>query len=129
MADRVKYVKRSDQTVVAVRLALETDGFTYHKWGGTQRCKPGDWIVNGGGDVYTVDAATFARTYRHVRDGAYLKTTPVWAEAAATSGRVTTQKGSTGYAAGDYLVSNREDGGDTYAVAKADFERMYQAVG
>ena len=128
MSDRLKYVKRPDQTVIAVRLALETDGFTYQKWGGTQRCKPGDWIVDSGRDVYTVDGATFARTYRHVRDGAYVKTTPVWAEVASTDGRVTTKEGSTGYAAGDYLVFNQEDGADSYAVTKAEFERMYQAA-
>jgi hypothetical protein len=131
MSDRQKYKKREDQTVHAVKLDLDTDGFVYRKWGGEQRCKPGDWIVSnpedgGEPDTYTVAADTFARTYRHVRDGAYLKTTPVWAERAAAAGSVKTKEGSTTYAAGDYLVFNQEDGGDAYAVAQAKFERMYE---
>ena len=126
MSERQKYVKRPDQTVHAVRLALDTDGFTYRKWGGQQRCKAGDWIVNSDGDTYTVDADTFARTYRHVKDGAYLKVTPVWAEQATADGAVPTKEGATEYQRGDYLVSNQEDGGDSYAVAKAKFEQMYE---
>jgi hypothetical protein len=125
-AGRRKYVKRADQAVVAVQLALEGVNFTYQKWGATQRCKPGDWLVDNGGDVYTVDKDTFARTYRKVSDGRYLKTTPVWAEAATDAGRVQTMEGSTGYQAGDYLVFNEENGGDAYAVAKAKFESMYE---
>jgi hypothetical protein len=126
MSERQKYVKRPDQTVNAVRLDLDTDGFSYVKWGGRQQCKPGDWIVNAGDETYTVDADTFARTYRHVRDGAYLKVTPVWAEPAAKPGTVPTKEGASQYQAGDYLVSNQEDGGDLYAVAKATFERIYE---
>jgi hypothetical protein len=133
MSERHKYVKRADQTVVAVKLDLDTDGFVYRKWGGEQRCKPGDWIVcnpqSGHTDTYSVDADTFARTYRHVRDGAYVKTTPVWAERATAAGRVETKEGLSAYAAGDYLVFNQEDGGDPYAVAQATFERMYERAG
>ena len=126
MSERQKYVKRPDQAVLAVRLALDTAGFTYRKWGGQQRCKAGDWIVDNDGDTYTVDADTFARTYRHVNDGAYVKLTPVWAEQATVDGAVPTKEGATRYQAGDYLVSNQEDGGDAYAVEKAKFERMYE---
>ncbi|MEZ5291126.1 MAG: hypothetical protein R2745_08595 [Vicinamibacterales bacterium] len=125
-ASRRKYRKRRDQSVVAVQLDLETAGFAYEKWGATQRCKRGDWIVNNDGDVYTVDGDTFARTYRHVSGGSYLKTTPVWAEAATSTGKVTTKEGTTQYAAGDYLVFNEADGGDPYAVSKARFEAMYE---
>jgi hypothetical protein len=128
MSERKKYVKRPDQTVHAVRLALDTDGFSYRKWGGQQRCKAGDWIVNSDGDTYTVDADTFARTYRHVRDGAYLKIAPVWAEQVTAGGSVQTKEGATEYQAGDYLVSNQEDGGDSYAVEKAMFEKMYEGA-
>ena len=130
MSERVQYVKRPDQKVHAVKLDLDTDGFVYRKWGGEQTCKAGDWIVSNPqgdtSDTYTVDAATFARTYRHLQDGAYLKTTPVWAEQASAAGRVATKEGSTEYVAGDYLVFNQEDGGDAYAVTKANFERMYE---
>ena len=57
--------------MAAVRLALNTDGLVYQKWGGEQRAKPGDWIVDNDGDVYSVDADVFARTYRQTATGAY----------------------------------------------------------
>ena len=63
---RIKYVKRPDQAVVAVQVSLESSGFTYEKWGATQQCKPGDWLVDNDGDVYTVDQSSFARTYQKV---------------------------------------------------------------
>jgi len=126
MNGRLKYVKRTDQVVVAVQLTLETTGFTYRKWGGVQTCKAGDWIVNNGGDVYTVDRATFERTYRQVEAGTYVKTTPVWAEVAHEAGSVQTKEGVTRYRAGDYLVFNEEQGGDAYAVSADKFEAMYE---
>ena len=83
---RRKYVRRPDRPVAAVRLSLETDGLVYRKWGGVQRAKQGDWIVDNDGDVYTVDAQVFERTYRpgdpQKAPGSYVKTTPVWAERA-----------------------------------------------
>lgn len=126
MAERVKYIKRPGQAVAAVQVRLETDGFTYRKWGAVQTCKPNDWLVDNDGEVYSVDAATFDRTYRRQPDGRFLKVTPVWAEVAATPGRVTTKEGTTEYAAGDYLVFNEPDGSDAYAVSKDAFERMYE---
>jgi hypothetical protein len=123
---RRKFVKRPTQAVVAVQLALDTPGFTYEKWGGTQSCQAGDWIVDNRGDVYTVDEESFARTYRHLGGGLYLKVAPVWAEVAAAAGSVRTKEGVTHYAAGDYLVSNEASGDDTYAVAKNSFETMYE---
>ena len=127
-ARRRRYRKRESQFVVAVQLALDTDGFTYRKWGATQRCKPGDWLVKNDADTYTVDAETFARTYRATGPGTYVKVTPVWAEAAEAAGDVRTKEGVTHYGAGDYLVYNEPQGGDAYAVAKAEFERMYEAA-
>ena len=126
MSTRHKYVKRDTEFVVAVQLDLDTTGFTYEKWGGSQTCKAGDWIVNNAGDTYTVDRETFARTYRATRPGHYVKVTPIWAEEAAASGDVRTKEGLTHYNAGDYLVFNEPDGGDPYAVTRAEFERMYQ---
>jgi len=126
MSARQKYVKRATQFVVAVQLDLDTEGFTYRKWGGTQVCKPGDWLVNNDGDTYTVDRETFARTYRATGPGTYVKITPVWAEVARTAGEVPTKEGATHYEAGDYLVYNEPDGGDGYAVSSDAFERMYQ---
>jgi hypothetical protein len=127
MADptRRRYVRRPDRPVVAIRLALDTDGLAYRKWGGEQRAKPGDWIVENDGDVYTVDADVFARTYRQTGPGTYVKTTPVWAEQATRRGSVKTKEGATHYDAGDYLVSNNSDGSDEYAISAAKFESMY----
>ncbi len=126
MSGRLKYVKRANQAVVAVQLALDTVGFTYQKWGGVQRCKAGDWIVNNDGDVYTVDRETFERTYRQVGAGTYVKITPVWAEVAREAGSVQTKEGVTHYGGGDYLVFNEQHGGDAYAVSADKFEAMYQ---
>jgi hypothetical protein len=125
MSSRQRYVKRETEFVVAVQLDLDTPGFTYQKWGATQTCKAGDWIVNNAGDTYTVDRDTFARTYRATGPGQYVKLTPIWAEEAAASGEVRTKEGITHYDAGDYLVFNEPDGGDPYAVARDEFERMY----
>jgi hypothetical protein len=128
MSERRKYRKREKQVVHAVCLNLDTEGFSYQKWGGTQRCAKGDWIVDNDGDVYTVNADTFARTYRHVGQGAYEKFAPVWAAPADTAGSVPTKEGATDYEAGDYIVSNNEDGSDAWAVTKAKFESMYEPI-
>ncbi len=126
MAGRRKYVKRANTAVVAVQLDLDTDGFTYRKWGAVQRCKPGDWIVNNAGDMYTVDRETFQRTYRAEGPGLYVKVAPVWAEVAERDGVIATKEGRTHYRAGAYLVFNEEDGHDGYAVEAESFERMYR---
>lgn len=127
MSGRRRFIKRKTEFVVAVQLDLTTDGFVYQKWGGTQTCKPGDWLVNNAGDIYTIDGETFGRTYREEAPGRYVKFTAVWAEVAATAGVVLTKEGSTRYDTDDYLVYNEPEGGDVYAFAKAVFERMYQA--
>ncbi len=128
MTERREYLKKATSTVVAVRLDLETDGFTYEKWGGTQTCKPGDWLVDNDGDVYTVDAAVFARTYRPVSPGLWRKVTPVWAEKAEHDGYVETLEGVTHYEAGDYIVYNDPGGTDAYAMRADSFEAMYEPV-
>jgi hypothetical protein len=121
-----RFRRRPDRPVAAVRLPLDSDGLRYRQWGAEQHGKPGDWLVDNEGDVYTVDAASFARTYRAVGTGAYVKTTPVWASRAEAAGSVATQEGRTHYAAGDYLVSNRKDGSDAYAIAADKFESLYE---
>ena len=123
---RRRYVRRPNRTVTAVRLPKDCDGLVYRKWGGKQRAKPGDWIVDNDGDVYTVDARVFARTYRKVANGAYVKTTPVWAQRATTSGSVRTKEGATRYRRGDYLVSNSRDGSDAYAMTSKKFDELYK---
>ena len=126
MGKRRRYRKRADQFVVAVQLDLKTDGFTYQKWGAQQRCEQGDWIVDNNGDHYTVNGEVFARTYRKISPGIYVKTTPIWAEVAAEPGQVDTKEGVSHYQAGDYLVSNNEDGTDAYCISAAKFESMYE---
>jgi len=124
---RRRYVRRPERSVVAVRLALDTDGLVYRKWGGEQRAKAGDWLVDNDGDVYTVDADVFERTYRQTGIGTYVKTTPIWAEQASRAGSIKTKEGVTHYEAGDYLVSNNIDGSDDYAISATKFESLYTA--
>jgi hypothetical protein len=124
-AARRRYVRRPDRPVTAVRLMLDTDELAYRKWGGEQRAKPGDWIVDNDGDVYTVDAAVFATTYRQTGPGTFVKTTPIWAEKVQSAGSVSTKEGVTHYQAGDYLVSNHGDQSDRYAMSAAKFEALY----
>jgi hypothetical protein len=123
---RQRFRRKPEQAVSAVRIALDFDGFTYRKWGDTQRAAPGDWLVDNHGDVYTVSAETFARTYREVSPGRWMKVVPVWAERAIEPGSVTTQEGRTHYETGDWLVSNRADGSDAYAISARKFEQLYE---
>jgi hypothetical protein len=126
MTHRKRYRKKADQFVVAIKLDLDTDGFTYRKWGAEQKCKARDWLVDNNGDVYTVDAKVFAGTYRSVGPGIYVKTTPVWAARATQPGSVATKEGRSHYHVGDYLVSNNEDGTDAYCISADKFESMYE---
>ncbi len=126
MGDRKRYRRLPGQPLVAVQLKLETDGFRYRKWGDEQRCKADDWVVDNGGEVYTVDAESFARTYTAQGLGTYVKTGGVWAEQAVSAGRVATKEGGTNYEAEDWLVSNEEDGSDAYAVSAEKFVGMYE---
>ena len=126
MGNRKRYRKRKDQFVVAVQLDLDTDGFTYQKWGAEQRCKQGDWIVNNDGDIYSVDREVFKNTYRKISPGTYVKTTPIWAEKATEAGKVKTKEGESHYKKGDYIVSNNEDGTDAYRISAEKFESMYE---
>lgn len=125
---RRQFVKRAGHEVVAIQLTLDTDGFSYRKWGSLQRCKRGDWIVQNGGEVYSVDRDTFAHTYRELSPGMYRKVSPVWAERTDEAGSVATKEGVTHYPAGAYLVSNDAEGTDSYAVGAATFEAMYEPV-
>jgi hypothetical protein len=125
MAELEKYVRKDRTAVTAVRLDLETDGFTYEKWGATQRCKPGDWIVGNDGETYTIDAESFAKTYRKVGEGRYEKR-EVWAERAEAAGAMPTKEGSTDYSAGDMLVYNDADRRDGYAMPAQKFDSLYR---
>ena len=126
MGTRRRYRKKPHLSVIAFQLNLDTDGFVYQKWGGEQRCKKGDWLVDNDGDVYTVDREVFERTYRKTSRGLYVKTTPIWAEVATESGVVETKEGSSEYVPGDYLVWNQEDGTDPYCIGAEKFRSMYE---
>ncbi|NRF71219.1 hypothetical protein HLB44_29920 [Aquincola sp. S2] len=126
MGERLRYRRRPGQPVVAVQLKLDTEGFRYQKWGEEQRCKANDWLVDNDGEVYTVDADSFARTYTAEGQGTYVKSGKVWAEQATEGGSVATKEGGTNYASGDWLVSNEEDGSDAYAVSGKKFEESYE---
>lgn len=123
---RKRFRRKAEQAVTAVRLQLDFDALNYRKWGGAQTARAGDWLVDNGGDVYTVESESFARTYTEVGPGRYLKTAPVWAEQARSAGSVRTKEGRTHYAAGDWLVSNTEDGTDAYAIGAETFARLYE---
>jgi hypothetical protein len=124
----VQQYRRKEQTrVTAVRLDLDTEGFTHQKWGGTQRCKKGDWIVNSNSDTYTIDAETFQRTYRMVSRGLYEKIGSVWAEMASEGGAIQTKEGSTAYRKGDYLVFNDPARKDGYAMSPSKFHDLYES--
>jgi hypothetical protein len=84
--------------------------------------------VNNNGDVYSIDAETFARTYRPVGNGLYVKHTTIWAEPAAADGVVATKEGQTHYRAGDFLVFNQADGQDAYAITREKFEQLYEPL-
>ncbi len=127
MNRRIRYKKNPEVTVIAVRLDLDTKGFTYRKWGSVQSCKAGDWLVNNQGDTYTIDAESFAATYREVRPGVFLKHSEILAEIAEHDGVIYTKEGETHYKRGDYLVFNQGQWDDGYAVSKEVFEAQYEA--
>jgi len=125
MAIRRKHKSKSSSFITAVQLDLDTKGFAYNKWGSRQVCKRGDWLVDNNGDKYTVEEESFARTYSFVSPGVYTKSTPVWAEVADKPGKIRTKEGETAYRAGDYLVSNNQDGTDAYAISAEKFQALY----
>lgn len=126
MGSRRRYRKKTGQFVIAVQVNLDTEGFTYQKWGDEQWCKSGDWLVDNQGDVYTVDRLTFKRTYRQKSPGIYVKISAIWAERSIQAGKVATKEGVSHYQPGDYIVSNKEDGTDAYCVEAKIFESMYE---
>jgi hypothetical protein len=125
MAIRRKHKSKSSSFITAVQLDLDTKGIAYNKWGSRQVCKRGDWLVDNNGDKYTVEEESFARTYSFVSPGVYTKSTPVWAEVADKPGKIRTKEGETAYRAGDYLVSNNQDGTDAYAISAEKFQALY----
>lgn len=128
MPELRRYRRKENALVSAVRLDLDTEGFTYEKWGGIQRCKPGDWVVNNAGETYTIDADVFASTYSEVSPGLYRKHAQIWAERAEAAGVIPTLEGSTAYEAGDMLVYTDPSRSRGYAVAAGKFATLYEPV-
>lgn len=126
MSQYRRYRKKPDQFVIAVPLGLEFTVFTYRKWGAEQHAKPGDWLVNNNGEIYTIDRESFAQSYQEVQPGRYVKTTPVWAMVATQDGQIKTKEGISHYQIGDYLLSNDPNGDDMYCTSAARFEAMYE---
>lgn len=126
LSDLRRYRSRPGHAVTAVQLKLDTEGFTYRKWGDLQRCKPGDWLVDSLGDVHTVDDVVFRRTYVALSEGRYRKVTPVWARRAPSAGSIVTKEGRSHYRAGDYLVYNEPDGADAYCMSAEKFDALYE---
>lgn len=120
-----RYKRRAHGFVTAVQIKLDTTGLRYRKWGGRQIAKRGDWLVDNEGEVYSIDAASFRRTYRKVSPGVFTKTARVWARVAEVSGSLQTKEGSTRYRKGDVLVFNDADATDGYAMSSAKFRALY----
>lgn len=121
-----EYSRRSGQPVVAVQLDLESAALSYTKWGGQQTAKSGDWLVNNNGEAYTIEADSFAKTYRKVSLGLYEKGQPVWARVATHDGTIQTKEGKTQYKAGDMIVFNELNEKDGYAMSKQKFFELYE---
>lgn len=126
-ARKARYRKKENQQVIAVQLNLKTDGFRYRKWGAIQQCKRRDWLVDNGGDIYTIDNDVFKKTYTKVSPGIYKKISDILACEARESGSIQTREGSTSYKKGDYLVYN-EDDSMGYAIPGARFHELYVLV-
>jgi len=123
---RLKYTKTETQIVTGVQINLETDGVRYVKWGSNQYCKAGDWLVNNDGECYTIEKDSFAKSYKEISPGRYVKSGTVWAEQASEDGSVMTKEGISKFQAGDYIISNNEDGTDSYTIQKGKFELTYR---
>lgn len=129
-----QFEKKSDQQpAIAVQINLELATcpavIYYHKWGSRQEAKQGDWLVTRDGEAYTIDAESFAKTYKQVGPGQYIKVAKIWAEQTITDGSIPTKEGRTYYQAGYWLVYNEADRQDGYAVSHDKFTAMYQPVG
>ncbi len=126
MSELRQYLRRAATSITAVQLDLDMDGFTYRKWGGVQTASAGDWLVNNGGDIYTVNREVFERTYELISPGVYQKTQPVWARKAEADGSIQTKEGETQYRAGDMIVFNDPDEKDGYAMTAEKFNDLYE---
>jgi len=120
------YRERKRTEVFAIQLKLDIESFTYRKWGGLQTCRSGDWLVEHDGNVHTVAADSFARTYKQVGPATYVKQGVVWAAPASRAGAIATREGFTHVNPGDVLVWNDKELQDGYAMPKDTFASLYE---
>jgi len=123
--------KYQSKPVPTVALQLIDIGVTYEKWGGVQEAKPGDWVMNKGGETFTCDGKVFANTYRPLTDEngeviphTYFKHAVIEAEQATGDGVIKTLEGESAYVAGDYIVTNPDS--DQYPIERSKFEGLYE---
>jgi hypothetical protein len=121
-----RYRQRAGSQVTAIQLNLDLEAFRFHKWGGIQTAKQGDWLVERDGQAHTVDADSFTRTYRQIGPATYVKHSIVWAKTAQRDGSIPTREGTTHYRQGDVLAWNDPEGKDGYAMTKEKFDSLYQ---
>lgn len=125
-----EYRRRPTATVVAIQMNLQMTGLLYEKWGGLQVGKPGDWLVQNGVEVYTVDKDSFAKTYTTAGPvGHFAKTGAVWAMEADTDGKIKTKEGYSDYKHGDMLVWNDPYKSDGYCMSQEKFFELYETEG
>jgi hypothetical protein len=125
-SNKQRYLQRPGNTVHAIQMTLGIESLTYRRWGDLQSAKEGDWLVERDGQAHTVDADSFAHTYRKVGPALYEKHSTVWAAPAIEDGIIQTREGKTHYSAGDFIVWNNDDGTDGYAMKKEKFESLYR---
>lgn len=124
------YKRRKVEPVTAIQLNFETDKdtktlFNYNKWGDKQSCKPGDWLVKSGDEVYTIDKDSFANTYKKEDGDRYYKAVGVYAVKAQEDGVISTKEGKTHYKRGDFIVYNDKGLTDGYAIDGEKFNSLY----
>jgi len=125
---RREFTPRDNKYVEAIKLDLDFDGFTFQKWGHSQKCKRNDWLIFSEGDTYTVDHEYFLQHFKTQSPGRWKKVGKICAEEAEENGFVQTLEGKTNYKKGDFIVSNYGKGGDQYAIPRIVFHNKYGAV-
>ena len=126
---RTYRVKPSRVTAIPLAFGGLNMGYVKDAWGpAVQTAKAGDWLVQShiDGDVYTIDADVFAKSYTPVGDpGVYEKFGTVEAALATGDGdgEIPTLEGTTTYAAGDYIC--RGVNGELWAMSARKFEARY----
>jgi len=117
---------RKKTTVFAFR---SKDTVVVYKPWGTGEGKKGDWVLVGpGDDVYTCDAAIFAKTYKLVdlsQPHLYRKTGAIFALEMKRDFLMATLEGMEHGSAGDWIAQNPVDG-EQWPIAAKTFKAMYE---